>query len=87
MLAMGTRFQVAPFQCRIMPAPTAHASLADMAATEYKTAPGSLLGLGTCFHAVPFQCRISVLRSLIWPRAQASVLDVAATPKRLIALV
>jgi hypothetical protein len=76
-----TVFHVVPFQCRIRilttsrlgwVKPTAHAFLADAAATP--ESGGKLLR--TCVHALPFQRRITL------PTAQALLAEVAVTPSR-----
>jgi hypothetical protein len=72
-LGLGTRVQLAPFQCRIRvlefsppvpyTQPAAHASEADIALTPVRKLPSvtSGLGLGICIQLVPSQCSISVL--------------------------
>ena len=87
---LGTRFQLVPFQCRIrlwplVVLPTAHASVAEVAATALSS-PLGRPELRVCFQLVPFQCAISGLglRSLpVEPTAQALSAEVAATAVRL----
>jgi hypothetical protein len=65
-----------PFQCSIKvklpPAlagsePTAHALLAEVAATEISSLSAEGLGLGTCVQAVPFQCSAKVKNAVPGP--------------------
>src|SRR5215472_14041666 len=90
---LGTRRHLVPFQCAISVSdavppkpPTAQASLADSAATPYRTlipaGPLAGLGLGTCRHLVPPQCAIRVLSPVLVeysPTAQMLRPDVPAT--------
>jgi hypothetical protein len=62
--------------------PTAHALLADVAATPKRMLPAGL-GLGIRFQAAPFQCAISVWPAAAEPTAQASWVDVAATARKM----
>src|SRR5579859_4245268 len=64
--------------------PTAHASVADVAATPFSSsyleeAPGC--GLGTRVHELPSQCKIRAWGPLA-PTAHTSLEDVAATARR-----
>src|SRR5262249_3448532 len=93
-LGLGTSFQLRPFQrsIRVLSlvavayVPTAHALLAEVAATALRpvslTRPAGF-GLGTRAHFVPFQCSIRVFGPLLaekLPTAQALLAEVAATP-------
>src|SRR5580693_6718283 len=75
------RFQLWPFQCRISgleaASPTAHALLAELAATSDRPWPGA----ETRVQEWPFQCRVSDAEPAV-PTAQALLAEVAATPDR-----
>jgi hypothetical protein len=89
-LGMACLAHICPFQCSMKPwsavplkyTPTAHALLAEVAATPDNVPPVPGCGLVTCAHFWPFQCRIKG-----WPApplsrkptAQASVADTAPT--------
>src|SRR5215469_9970021 len=91
---LAIRLQVPPFQwlitlmlvpalCPLAP-PTAHALLAEVAATPIT--PPAPAGLCTTRHALPFQCSarpLPVVGLPLKPTAQALLAEVAATPSRL----
>src|SRR5215469_14550554 len=67
-----------------MVSPTAHASLAEMAATPFRKPDLGVAGMTARAHARPFQCNITgwdVPRA-VKPTAQALPADVAATEVR-----
>jgi hypothetical protein len=94
-LGLGTALHAVPSQCWMnvlaipfesQKLPTAHALVADVAATPREAAPELGLELGVTVQEVPFQRSISDLASApssVWPTAQALVAEVAATALRL----
>ena len=89
---LGTIDHPAPFHCSakvralsvgVSVVPTAHTSVAEMAATPVRSPEPVGVGLATRFQAEPFQCPINVLPLALTPTAQALVREMAATAARL----